>query len=125
MNSESIHVKVHRKCCSVERRDIPRNGDKSNCLPKPALPRQRTLSARHPEGPCSGTLSDGGRRPVTLDVEQLIRQTLLASGWTQEPVFDDYTEGVPAVMNRDLYEHRGKQKTRTEGVSKYSFGTPS
>lgn len=34
----------------------------------------------------------GGRRPVTSDVEQLIRQTLLAAGWTQEPVFDDYTE---------------------------------
>ena len=34
----------------------------------------------------------GGRRPVTPDVEQLIRQTLLASGWTQAPVFDDYTE---------------------------------
>ena len=34
----------------------------------------------------------GGRRPVTPDVEQVIRQTLLAAGWTQEPVFDDYTE---------------------------------
>ena len=34
----------------------------------------------------------GGRRPVTPDVEQIIRQTLLASGWTQDPVFDDYTE---------------------------------
>ena len=33
-----------------------------------------------------------GRRPVTPDVEQLIRQTLLAAGWTQEPVFDDYVE---------------------------------
>lgn len=33
-----------------------------------------------------------GRRPITPDVEQVIRQTLLAFGWTQEPTFDDYTE---------------------------------
>ena len=33
-----------------------------------------------------------GRRPVTPDVEQLIRQTLLTAGWQQDPVFDDYTE---------------------------------
>ena len=33
-----------------------------------------------------------GKRPVTPDVEQLIRQTLLAAGWQQEPVFDGYVE---------------------------------
>ncbi len=33
-----------------------------------------------------------GSRPITPDVEQLIRQTLLNFGWQQEPVFDDYTE---------------------------------
>ena len=33
-----------------------------------------------------------GKRPVTSDVEQTIRQTLLASGWQQEPVFDAYAE---------------------------------
>ena len=33
-----------------------------------------------------------GRRPVTPDVERLIRQTLLAAGWQQEPVFDGYVE---------------------------------
>ena len=32
------------------------------------------------------------RRPVTPDVEQIVRQTLLAFGWLQEPVFDDYVE---------------------------------
>ena len=32
------------------------------------------------------------RRPVTPDIEQLIRQTLRAFGWTQEPAFDDYVE---------------------------------
>lgn len=32
------------------------------------------------------------KRPVTPDVEQLIRQTLLAAGWQQEPVFDGYVE---------------------------------
>ena len=34
----------------------------------------------------------GGRRPVTPDVEATIRQTLLAFGWTAEPVFDGYVE---------------------------------
>ena len=34
----------------------------------------------------------GGRRPVTPDIERLIRQTLLAAGWQQAPVFDDYVE---------------------------------
>ena len=33
-----------------------------------------------------------GRRPVTPDVEQIVRQTLLDFGWQQQPVFDDYTE---------------------------------
>lgn len=33
-----------------------------------------------------------GRRPVTTDIERLIRQTLLAAGWQQEPVFDGYVE---------------------------------
>ena len=33
-----------------------------------------------------------GRRPVTPDVEPIIRQSLLDFGWQQEPVFDDYTE---------------------------------
>ena len=32
----------------------------------------------------------GRRRPVTADVGATIRQTLLAAGWTQEPVFDSY-----------------------------------
>ena len=31
-------------------------------------------------------------RPVTPDIEATIHQTLLASGWTQEPVFDGYVE---------------------------------
>ena len=34
----------------------------------------------------------GGKRPVTPDIERIIRQTLLSSGWTQEPVFDSYVE---------------------------------
>ena len=33
-----------------------------------------------------------GSRPITPDVEQLIRQTLHDFGWQQQPVFDDYTE---------------------------------
>ena len=33
-----------------------------------------------------------GQRPVTPAEEQIIRQTLLAAGWTQEPVFNDYVE---------------------------------
>ena len=33
-----------------------------------------------------------GRRPVTPDIEATIRQTLLAFGWTEAPVFDDYVE---------------------------------
>ena len=31
-------------------------------------------------------------RPITPDVEQIIRQTLLNFGWQQEPVFDAYTD---------------------------------
>lgn len=34
----------------------------------------------------------GGKRPVTPDVEQIIRQALNDFGWQQEPVFDDYVE---------------------------------
>jgi hypothetical protein len=34
----------------------------------------------------------GGRRPITPDIEETIRQTLLAFGWTAEPVFDGYVE---------------------------------
>ena len=33
-----------------------------------------------------------GRRPVTPDVEAIIRQTLLAAGWQQDPAFDGYVE---------------------------------
>lgn len=33
-----------------------------------------------------------GLRPITPDIEAIIRQTLLASGWTQEPAFDNYVE---------------------------------
>ena len=34
----------------------------------------------------------GGRRPITPDIEETIRQTLIAFGWTAEPVFDGYVE---------------------------------
>ena len=33
-----------------------------------------------------------GTRPITPDVEQHIRQTLLDFGWSQEPQFTSYTE---------------------------------
>ena len=33
-----------------------------------------------------------GKRSVTPDVEQLIRETLLAFEWQEEPVFDSYVE---------------------------------
>ena len=34
----------------------------------------------------------GGKRPITPQEEQLIRQTLKDFGWEQEPIFDDYIE---------------------------------
>ncbi len=33
-----------------------------------------------------------GRRPITPDIEQTIRQNLSNSGWHQEPAFDSYVE---------------------------------
>lgn len=33
-----------------------------------------------------------GKRPVTPDIEAIIRQTLLAFAWQEEPVFDNYVE---------------------------------
>ena len=33
-----------------------------------------------------------GYRPITLGIKAVIRQTLLAFGWTQEPVFNDCVE---------------------------------
>ena len=33
-----------------------------------------------------------GTRPITPDVEQVIRQTLIDCGWTQDPVFASYVE---------------------------------
>ena len=33
-----------------------------------------------------------GQRPITPDIEATIRQTLLTSGWQQEPAFDGYVE---------------------------------
>ena len=65
--NERAYVKPPRKCSKCKRREIQRNSDKCNCLSK------RSLS-------------------VTADVEATIRQTLLAAGWTQEPIFDDYVE---------------------------------
>ena len=64
---EKAYVKPPRKCSKCKRREIQRNSDKSNSLSK------RSLS-------------------VTADVEATIRQTLLAAGWTQEPLFDSHVE---------------------------------
>lgn len=33
-----------------------------------------------------------GKRPMTPDVEEYVRQTLQAHGWTQEPAFAGYTD---------------------------------
>ena len=33
-----------------------------------------------------------GTRPITPDIEATIRQTLLATGWTQAPTFDGHVE---------------------------------
>lgn len=63
VNRLRAYVKPPRKCRNSKSRETRRNGDKSCCLSRPPH-----------------------------DIKQLIRQALLASGWTQEPAFDGYAE---------------------------------